>query len=70
MKRIAELKLPRLIYSYEFPKTNSVYVGLTGRVKKRKREHLSSKDSPIRKHILENGFTEDDYILTYFARRL
>jgi hypothetical protein len=63
----SESNYKRFIYSYEFPKTNSVYVGLTGRKTKRKYFHMNKMESPVYRHMKENHLTEDDFIFTYFG---
>lgn len=52
----------RYIYVFEFKKTNSVYVGLTWNLKKRKNSHLKSHKSSVFKHIDINRFNNDDFV--------
>ena len=44
----------RAIYSFEF-EDNSVYIGLTYNINKRKNEHLTSPKSSVFMHIKETG---------------
>ena len=46
----------RCIYAFEFP-DNHVYVGLTCNLRRRERSHLSSKRSPVNRHIEEFGLS-------------
>jgi hypothetical protein len=55
----------RYIYKYTFIKTNSVYIGLTWDKYRRNYDHMNDAKSNVYKHISENGFTEDDFELTY-----
>ena len=68
MKNIGN-KVKRLIYVYEFD-DNSCYVGLTGNIKRRNRQHLGMEDnyiSSVYEHILETNINpiliiKTDYI--------
>jgi len=45
----------RMVYAQEFQVTNCVYVGLTGRIEKRKTQHVTEKRETIYKYILKTG---------------
>lgn len=55
MKSLGNIK-KRLIYSQEFS-DNSVYVGLTGDIDKRSKNHVNLKKETVYKHIEKTGLT-------------
>ena len=71
MKPQASLRY-RFIYSYEFKKTNSVYVGLTVDVNKRNNMHLYDKKhclkSAVYLHIKEYNLSPNDYELVVYDK--
>ena len=64
----------RCIYAFEFP-DNHVYVGLTCNLRRRERDHLSSKGSAVYKHIQDSGVSPQlilvhDYVEKEQAKEL
>ena len=44
-------KMKRLVYAFEFPKTNTAYIGITWNAEERFHSHTTQAKSPVFKHI-------------------
>lgn len=57
----------RYIYAYEFPKTNSVYVGLTWNLNHRHLSHMNDEKSSVYKYMKIHNLKNVDFIFKEFG---
>mgnify|MGYP003118783589 CR=1 FL=1 len=60
-------KMKRLVYAFEFPKTNTAYIGITWNAEERFHRHTTQAKSPVFKHIEAK---DSNFIFKKLTRRI